>query len=306
MEILQHFQKQFKEPYIFRPEFTSRNFKTLSLSHSEALELPFAEDEIKQSIWSCEGSKWSVSNAINLILLLRCFGEASGLNINLSKTKIFGIGVSMAETRSLASQCHCSPGDLPFTYLGLPVGENMKLLKRLKIVEAKLSSKLSIWAAKILSIGGRYTLLKSVLNSLPLYYFSLFHAPVGIINRLEILRNKFLWVSIGSSRKMIWASSRKMFGDFETGGLKIGSFAAKNMALLEKWWWRFRNESKSLWSRLIASVCGNDGVQTIPQSSIKGAVWPYILSAGLEIETAGLPFLHCFHRSVGKGDSILA
>nr|GEX48002.1 reverse transcriptase domain, reverse transcriptase zinc-binding domain protein [Tanacetum cinerariifolium] len=44
--------------------------------------------------------KWSRSNANTLILILKCFEEASGLKVNLAKSKIFGIGVEIEEVET--------------------------------------------------------------------------------------------------------------------------------------------------------------------------------------------------------------
>ena len=38
------------------------------------------------------------------------------------------------------------------------------------------------------------------------------------------------------------------------GGLEIGSFRQKNIALLTKWFWRFSKEETSLWRRLIVAI----------------------------------------------------
>lgn len=131
---------------------------------------------------------WSASNISNLLYLMRCFGDVSGLSINLSKKKLFGIEVSKTEVLYTAGNVS---SELPFVYLGLPVGQNMKLVRGWKDMESKFVSKLSRWKAKNLSIGDRFALVKSVLNSLPLYYLSLFRAPVTIIKKLKVLRNKF-------------------------------------------------------------------------------------------------------------------
>nr|GEW96804.1 RNA-directed DNA polymerase, eukaryota [Tanacetum cinerariifolium] len=39
--------------------------------------------------------------------------------------------------------------------------------------------------------GGRLTLIKSVLSSIPLYHMSIFKAPMGVLNKLESIRRNF-------------------------------------------------------------------------------------------------------------------
>lgn len=58
------------------------------------------------------------------------------------------------------------------------------------IVE-KFKNKLNNWKASTLSFGWRLTLVRSVLNSLPLYYFALFQAPNKVISLLESIRRRF-------------------------------------------------------------------------------------------------------------------
>lgn len=86
---------------------------------------------------------WSSYNVKNLLQLLSCFADASGLHINLHKSSLFGVGVSDTEVIRLASKCRCSVGLLPFSYLGLLVGHNMKLNKSWSPVEGKFTKRLN-------------------------------------------------------------------------------------------------------------------------------------------------------------------
>lgn len=52
----------------------------------------------------------------------------------------------------------------------------------------RLNKHLSNWKLKMLSIGGRLTLLKSVLGSLRIYYMSLLRLPIGVAQSLESSR----------------------------------------------------------------------------------------------------------------------
>ncbi|GKC69243.1 RNA-directed DNA polymerase, eukaryota, reverse transcriptase zinc-binding domain protein [Tanacetum coccineum] len=62
-----------------------------------------------------------------------------------------------------------------------------------EIVE-RVKKRLSKWKMKTLSIGGRMTLVKSVLGSMPIFHFSIFKVPMGVIHILEALRSHFLMV----------------------------------------------------------------------------------------------------------------
>lgn len=57
-------------------------------------------------------------------------------------------------------------------------------------------SKLAIWKCKSLSIGGRITLLMSVLCSLPIYFFSIFKAPVVVCSEIIRIQRIFFWEGI--------------------------------------------------------------------------------------------------------------
>lgn len=56
----------------------------------------------------------------------------------------------------------------------------------------KFKKRLTLWKARMLSIGERLTMVKAILNNLSMYYMSLFRMPDLVIEKLEKLRNKFL------------------------------------------------------------------------------------------------------------------
>ncbi|KAF5812976.1 hypothetical protein HanXRQr2_Chr03g0092801 [Helianthus annuus] len=75
--------------------------------------------------------EWSKDNYHNLARLLRCFHLSSGLKVNFSKSKVFGVEVGNDDISKMASVLGCERGLLPFTYLGLLVGSNMGLVKKI-------------------------------------------------------------------------------------------------------------------------------------------------------------------------------
>nr|GEW43416.1 hypothetical protein [Tanacetum cinerariifolium] len=143
-----------------------------------------------------------------------------GLKLNISKSNLYEVGVSKAEVHSMALLTGCQ-------------------------------------AANLLSIGGRLTLIKSVLGSLGIFYMSLFRALKTIINTLERLRARFFWGG-GSdgNNKMAWIKWVNVLASYEHGGLEVGSLKAFNLALLQKWRWRFVNNSELLWVKLMKVIHG--------------------------------------------------
>lgn len=73
------------------------------------------------------------SNVCNLMCILKCFEEMSGLRVNLSKSKLYGVEVQAREVRRLARGLKCCVGETPFLYLGLPVGDSMRRVDQLML-----------------------------------------------------------------------------------------------------------------------------------------------------------------------------
>ncbi|GKC04705.1 reverse transcriptase domain, reverse transcriptase zinc-binding domain protein [Tanacetum coccineum] len=135
---------------------------TMGTNNITVSHLQYADDTILFGEWSKE-------NAKSLMCILKCFEEVSGLRVNFKKSKIYGIRVNEGEMMDMARWMGCNIGEFPFTYLVLPIGENMRHVNAWIHVVEKFKKRLSDWKAKTLSFGGRLTLVKSVLGSLPLF-----------------------------------------------------------------------------------------------------------------------------------------
>ncbi|GJV98091.1 hypothetical protein Tco_1549668 [Tanacetum coccineum] len=143
----------------------------------------------------------------------------------------------------------CRVGEFPFTYLGIPKRVSMRRISAWNGAIDSIKSRLSEWKARAMLFGGRLTLVKSVLGSLLLYYFSMF--------RITVISS---------------------YGD---GGLNIGSLKVKNLELLGKWWWRCTTEGENMWCRVIRSIYGIDGGWGSGGSRVRdGGVWVDILNVG--------------------------
>ncbi|GJU75839.1 hypothetical protein Tco_1272909 [Tanacetum coccineum] len=138
------------------------------------------------------------------------------------------------------------------------------------MVIEKFKSRLSEWKAKTMSYGGRLTLVKSVLGSLPLYYFSMLRVPSCVISALERIQKKLFWGGIGDGKKLAWVKWENVIASYGFGGLNIGSLSVKNKALLSKWWWRFNVDKDAMWRRVICSIYGCEGGWSVNRVGQKG------------------------------------
>ncbi|GKB52232.1 RNA-directed DNA polymerase, eukaryota, reverse transcriptase zinc-binding domain protein, partial [Tanacetum coccineum] len=195
--------------------------------------------------------EWSRSNIIRLVSLLQCFHDVSGLKINLHKSNLYGIGVNTHEISNLASFTGCTPQRLPFTYLGIPIGSNMSRNKEWNPIIDKFKKRLSKWKANMLSIGGRSTLITSVLGSFGVYYLSLFPIHKLINKRLESLQANFFRGCTDGIKKIPWIAWNSVLASKVKGGLSIGS---------------------GTWSRIVGTINTMHDKGTIPHSSIKRQV----------------------------------
>ncbi|KAL4560381.1 hypothetical protein LXL04_032531 [Taraxacum kok-saghyz] len=97
--------------------------------------------------------EWNISNFNNLSRILRCFNASSGLKVNFHKSQVYGFGVAKQEVADCAQILGCAVGEMPFKYLGVPVGANMARRKSWQPIIERMQSRLSGWKANNLSFG---------------------------------------------------------------------------------------------------------------------------------------------------------
>ena len=76
-----------------------------------------------------------------------------------------------------------------------------------EVVE-RVKTRISKWKMKSLSIGGRLTLLKSVLGSMTIFHMSIFKVPMGVLRTLESIHSQ-LMVTIWAVTKLHGLVGRK-------------------------------------------------------------------------------------------------
>ncbi|RVW55567.1 Transposon TX1 uncharacterized 149 kDa protein [Vitis vinifera] len=229
--------------FIFDCRLKGRGDAEIMVSH-----LLFADD----TILFCEASKDQLTH---LGWILAWFEAAFGLRINLAKSELIPVG-EIDNIEEMAVELGCRIGSFPVKYLGLPLGARHKALSTWDGVEERMRRKLARWKRQYLSKGGRITLIKSTLASIPIYQMSIFRMPT---KRLDKLQRDFLWGGGNTGRKIHLINWKVVCTQKEKGGLGIRRMGLLNKALLGKWIWRFAVEKDVLWKKVIGVKHGLEG-----------------------------------------------
>ncbi|GKB74977.1 putative RNA-directed DNA polymerase, eukaryota, reverse transcriptase zinc-binding domain protein [Tanacetum coccineum] len=175
---------------------------------------------------------WSYFNAHNLLCMLRCFYLISSLEINVNKSNILGLGVPETIVSNMDYSIGCRAASFPMKYLGVPVGGNMALCYNRKAITQTFSSKLALWKA-CLSVGGRLSLIKSVLVHLQTYYMSIYPMPSTIAKKLKSMCNQFFSGGDIDERKMSWVHWNKCLASKDLRSLGIVRSSQAFIGLME-------------------------------------------------------------------------
>ena len=75
----------------------------------------------------------------------------SGLKVNYNKSKLYVKGVNEGDMLDMARWMGCGIGEFTFTYLALPIGENMRRVNAWDPVVEKFKNRFPDWKAKTMS-----------------------------------------------------------------------------------------------------------------------------------------------------------
>lgn len=127
-------------------------------------------------------------------------------------------------------------GSITTTYLGMPVRARRKSKETQTGTLERCEKKLTRWKSRYSSLGGRVTLINSVLDAF-LPTMSLFPLPESVEKRLDALR------------KEGFPSGQMDKGDYQQKRWRLGmrNLKKQKQCFLMKWLWRFTREEQALW-----------------------------------------------------------
>ncbi|KAJ6806640.1 uncharacterized protein M6B38_361025 [Iris pallida] len=164
---------------------------------------------------------------------------------------------------------------LPIQYLGVPLYKGRAKVEYFFQLMDKFDKRISGWRGRLLSFGGKITLLKSVLNALPIHALSVIKPPQKLIKHLEKSMAAFLWNSEERHRKR-WISWSHICRPMDEGGLGIRTLKQVMTALHAKRCWSII-KGDSVWAHYMLRKYGDPSEPTYVLPHHPSPLWRSIV-----------------------------
>ncbi|GLT30109.1 hypothetical protein SLA2020_049290 [Shorea laevis] len=207
------------------------------------------------------------------------FSGRSGLDINLSKSKLFvSPNIQGQVANSFSSAC-----GIPLTcdlgvYLGVPIIHKKLGPSTYKYIIEKIQLKLAGWKQNLLSMAGRRVMIQSVTSSIPTYTMQTVLLPSSTCAAIDTLNRKFLWGSDLQSNKPHLVSWTDVCSPREHGGLGLRMARENNRALIAKLGWQLLQGKDKPWCKaLTQKYLRSETFTNCSLSPSSSATWRSIL-----------------------------
>nr|XP_016512912.1 PREDICTED: uncharacterized protein LOC107829953 [Nicotiana tabacum] len=219
-----------------------------------------------------------------IMAVLGNYEKISGQMINKDKSSYYMHSkVANGLFQAVGAITGFARGKFPFTYLGCPIFYTRRRKDYYEDLIKKVKAKLHSWKVKLLSFGGKATLISSVLQSMPVHMLSILDPPNNILKHLHNIFARFFWSTKEEGRSRHWASWQNLYLPKEEGGLGFRSLHDVSRAMFAKLWWRFRT-TKSLWSNFIWNKYCKKELPTVVHFRKGSHAWRQMLNTREEVE----------------------
>ncbi|KAF7814780.1 ribonuclease H [Senna tora] len=184
--------------------------------------------------------------------LLNIFGQASGLFMNKHKSEMkFSPNTEENNKLLMLSRINCPAVDHLGKYLGGYIDGPNPDRKNAALIITHLQQKLTGWKSVMLSQAARFTLIQSVLASIPIYLMHFTALTDKEARTCDSLINNFFWGNWGDKKTPHLISWNKICRQKEMGGLGLRNTKLVNQAILGKLSWRIITNHGCLMSKMM-------------------------------------------------------
>ncbi|MCH88321.1 RNA-directed DNA polymerase (Reverse transcriptase) [Trifolium medium] len=164
----------------------------------------------------------------HLMRILKTCEEASGQEINLSKSEVFF-------SRNLSLAAH---------------GGSLKNYGSKTCAWNRVWKRINSWRGRAISRAGKEVMIKSVLQAISCYIMSIYLLPDATINEIERMVNSFWWGGRASNQGIKWLAWDRMTIPKALGGMDFRDLHAFNLAMIAKQAWNIMTKPHSLMAKL--------------------------------------------------------
>ncbi|CAJ2659660.1 unnamed protein product [Trifolium pratense] len=193
----------------------------------------------------------NLSETRKIMEILKIYEDASGQEINLSKSEVFfSRNISQAAQEDLSNLMGVRHVLGTGTYLGMPcmVGRSKKAT--FAYIKDRIWRKINSWRSRHLSKAGKEVMIKSVLQAIPAYIMSIYIIPDTTMNEIERMLNSFWWGGGSNNKGIRWLSWERLACAKGEGGLGFRDFKAFNMAMVAKQGWKIMARPETLVAKI--------------------------------------------------------
>ncbi|XP_015166827.1 uncharacterized protein [Solanum tuberosum] len=145
--------------------------------------------------------------------------------------------------------------EAPITYLGCQLFIGKPRLTYFSDLINKIVNRITGWQSKMLSYGGKSTLIKHVLQSMPIHILSAISAPSTRLKQIQSILADFFWGWREDKKKYHWSSWKNLSLPYDEGGIGVRQMSDICQAFQFKHWWIFRTK-QTLWGDFLrAKYC---------------------------------------------------
>ena len=99
-------------------------------------------------------------------------------------------------------------------------------------------------------MASQLVLVKAMLQSMPLYLFSILAAPKWVVNKIKNLQRNFLWGSSGKNHKWALVKWMTICLAKNNGGIGLQDPQHNNAVMGARIWWQWLSAPHTLWDIL--------------------------------------------------------
>ncbi|KAL8479156.1 hypothetical protein ACS0TY_026131 [Phlomoides rotata] len=195
----------------------------------------------------------SRANILRLKFILHRYANVSGQKFNPAKTKAyFGRHVPAHNWRYARTTLGIGIGDLPFTYLGVPLFRGAPKAMHLRGIADHIIAKFATWKGSTLSMAGRICLVNSVIASSLVHSMMIYKWSRSLLNKIDRAMRCFIWMRKIERQGFSTVSWGKACSSKDEGGLGIRFITLSNDAFLQKLAWSVLTRGRRLRPHVIS------------------------------------------------------